>query len=534
MARVLVCEKLSPQGLATLTRAGLDVTVKASLSPADLCREIPAYDALLVRSATKVTSDVIEAGTKLRVIGRAGVGLDNVDLAAATRRGILVMNTPGENTVTTAEHTIAMLMAMSRQIPQATASIKGGRWEKGKFLGVELYHKTLGVVGMGQVGSHVTRLAQGLMMRVIGYDPYYFPSDKAEEMGVEIVSLDDLYRRADFITVHTPLTPETRHMIGTAAFTKMKDGVRIINCARGGVVDEAALAQALQSGKVAGAALDVFEQEPVDPTSPLLKLEQVICTPHLGASTAEAQEAVSQAIAEQVVEYLVHGTIRNAANFPAVSADVMPKIQGYLILAEKLGLALAQIYEGPIRRVIIEYRGEAADLTVAPITLAALKGLLAPVLGDHVNYVNARLIAEERGLEVQEVKSHAAGDLHTLVLLRVEGPDGANVKAQAGRVAGTLLGRKEPRLVEINGFTVELSPSGHMLVLMNHDRPGVIGNMGTLLGRHAINISSMELGREQAGGKALSVWGIDSAPPPEVLEAIKALPNVLSVRQIRL
>lgn len=526
--KVLVCDKLSERGIELLRRGGLDVVVRTSLPPSELVREIKGFHGLIIRSSTKVTAQVIEAADDLKVIGRAGIGLDNVELAAATRKGIVVMNTPGGNTVTTAEHTVALILALARQVPQATASVKAGRWEKEKFIGTELYNKTLGILGMGQVGSYVAKLAHGFGMVVLAYDPYYYHRDRAQEIGVEMVALEDILGRADIITIHTPLTPETRHLIGREAFAKMKDGVRVVNCARGGVMDEVALYEALVAGKVAGAALDVFEEEPVRSNHPLLTLDAVIYTPHLGAATVEAQENVALAVAEQVADYLVRGVIRSAVNFPSVPPELFPKVQAYLLLAEKLGLTLAQLYEGRMQRVTIEYRGEVTDLPVSAMTMAALKGLLYPVLTDSVNYVNAPLIAQERGIEVQEVKSRLAGDFSSVISLRVE-DDG-----RVGKVAGTLYGRREPRLIEIDGFTLEVVPEGHLLVIVNRDHPGVIGNLGTLLGKNGVNISSMQLGREKPGGKALSVWGVDTPLSADMLQAVRQLPNVQSVKPITL
>jgi len=525
--KVLVTDPISQQGIEILKNGGLAVDVKSKLSPEQLLREIGEYDGLIIRSGTQVTSAVIDAASKLRVIGRAGSGLDNVDLPSATKRGIAVMNTPGGNTITTAELTIAMIASMARLIPQANASVKAGKWEKGRFMGMELYNKTLGIVGVGQIGSYVTKMAQGWMMNVIGYDPYLLP-ENAAKMGVELVQLPELYRRADIISIHVPLTPETRGLINADAIRQMKDGVRIVNCARGGIVNEGALYDALKSGKIAGAACDVFEKEPVEPKNPLLSLENFICTPHIGAATTEAQENVALAVAEQVVDFLVKGIVRNAVNIPSVSAELLPKIQPYLVLAEKLGSFQAQRYDGALERVVIEYRGEVAGLSAAPITIAALKGLLTPILEEPVNYVNAPIIAKERGIEVKEVKSNDAGDFASQVLLRVK------VGNKEGTVAGILYNRKEPRIVEIDSLEMEVIPEGYMLMLANNDQPGVIGNLGTLLGDHHINISRLQLGREKAGGRAISVFGIDAAASPDLLAKIKRLPNILSVRQIKL
>ncbi|HLB03125.1 MAG TPA: phosphoglycerate dehydrogenase [Nitrospiria bacterium] len=525
--KVLISDHLSPQGIEVLKRGGLQVEVRTKLTPEELIREMGGYEGLVIRSGTQVTSAVIEAAGRLKVIGRAGSGLDNVDLDAATRRGIVVMNTPGGNTVTTAEHTMALLLSLARAIPQATASVKAGRWEKQKFMGVELYNKNLGVIGLGQIGGYVAKLAQGFMMNVIAFDPY-LSEDRAKKMGIEQVTLEDLFRRSDFISIHTPLTPETKNLINAQSIAKMKDGVRIVNCARGGIVNEADLYQALVAKKVAGAAFDVFEKEPADSQNPLLTLDNFICSPHLGAATTEAQENVALAIAEQIVDYLVHGVIRNAVNLPSIPADILPAVRPYLILAEKLGAFAAQVLEGGLEKVAIEYRGDVANLATTPITVAALRGLLNPILEDSVNYVNAPVIAKERGIEIKETRSTDAGDFTSLIILELQAGKGVV------RVGGTLYRRKDPRIVDLNGFPLEVVPEGHMLVLSNLDQPGVIGSLGNFLGRHQINIASMQLGREKPGGKAISVIGIDASVTPDLLQEIKKLPHILSAKQIKL
>jgi D-3-phosphoglycerate dehydrogenase len=524
---VLVSDKLSDQGVKILKDAGLTVDVNTKLSPQELLQAIPNYEGLVVRSGTKVTKEVLAAATKLKVVGRAGSGLDNVDLEEATRRGIVVMNTPGGNTITTAEHSISLMLSMVRMIPQATASTKAGKWEKGRFTGIELYNKVLGVVGMGQIGGHVARLAQGLLMRVIAYDPYLSP-ETAQKAGVEKVSLEELFRRADIITVHVPLTPETTKLINADSFKLMKDGVRIVNCARGGIVDETALYDALASGKVAGAAMDVFEKEPVDPNNPLLKSEAVVCTPHVGAATTEAQEQVAVAIAEQMADYLIKGVIRHAANLPSVPADLLPTLQPYLVLAEKMGAFVAQLYEGALQQVTIEYRGEVAELNTPPLTIAALRGLLNPILENNVNYVNAPVVAKERGIEVREVRSDDAGNFTSQLVLKIKTDRGAQ------QVAGTLYRKSEPRIINVNGIPLEVTPSGSMLVLVNNDQPGVIGTIGTLLGDSRINIARMELGREAPNSRAISVIGIDAPVSSSLLEQLRRLPQILSAKQIRL
>lgn len=524
--KVLVSDNISPKGIEILKKAGLEVDIKTGLKPEELKAEVGKYNALIVRSATKVTSDIIESAENLRVIGRAGSGVDNVDKIAATKKGIVVMNTPGGNTITTAEHTMALLLSMARQIPQATAAMKGGKWEKKKFIGVEVYNKTLGVVGLGNIGTYVAKVAQGMGMNVITYDPY-LSEEKVRTLGVKLVELEELIKKSDFITIHTPLTSETKGLINAERIAMMKDGVRIINAARGGIIDEKALYEAIKSGKVAGVALDVFEKEPPE-GSPLLELDNVVCTPHLGAATEEAQENVAIAVSEQIVDYLIHGIIRNAVNFPSVPADVLPSLQPYINLAERLGSFLSQKFEGGIEEIIVEYRGEVASLILEPITVAVLKGILTPILEETVNFINALLIAKERGIEVKEITTSESGDYHSMLVVKVK------ARTKESVVAGVLYGKKEPRIVKIDDFAVEVVPEGEMLVLSNNDKPGVIGNIGTLLGKNNINIARMQFGREKLGGRAISVVSVDTPVSAEILSEIKKLPNVLSVKQIHL
>ncbi len=524
--KVLVSDNISPKCIEILKKSGLEVDVKTGMKPEELKACIGDYHGLIIRSATKVTSEIINAAKNLKVIGRAGSGLDNVDRAAATKKGIVLMNTPGGNTITTAEHSIALMVALARQIPQATISMKAGKWEKKKFMGVELFNKTLGIIGIGNIGSQVAKRAQGLAMNVIAYDPF-LSEDKAKAMGVEKVDIKELFRRSDFITIHTPLTPETRNMINKETIKMMKPGVRIINCARGGIINEKDLYEALVGGKVAGAALDVFEKEPPE-NNPLLKLNNVISTPHLGASTKEAQENVAVAVAEQVVDYLIHETIRNAVNFPSIPSDQVARLQPFINLAEKLGGFAAQIFEGGVTEITIEYRGEASEINTAPVTIAAIKGFLTPILEETVNFVNALFIAKERGIEVKETKSTDAGDYQSMVLMRLKAKD------KESHLAGTLFSKKDPRIVAIDNFKVEIVPDGDLLFIYNNDKPGVIGNIGTLLSKNDINIARMHFGRETVGGRAISVVTIDTPAKPQVIEEIKRLPNILSVKQITL
>jgi len=524
--KVLVSDNISAKGVEILKKAGLEVDVKTGMKPEELKACIGEYSGLVIRSATKVTAEIIEAATNLKVIGRAGSGLDNVDKAAASKKGIVVMNTPGGNTVTTAEHTIAMLFSVARMIPQATASMKAGKWEKKKFMGVELFNKTLGIVGLGAIGSQVAKKAQGIEMNIIAYDPF-LSEEKAQEMGIKKGSLDEIFAESDFITIHSPMTPETKGLINASTIAKMKNGVRIINCARGGIVNEHDLYEAMKSGKVAAAALDVLEKEPPE-NNPLLTLENLICTPHLGASTEEAQENVALAVAEQIADYLVHGTIRNAVNFPSIPSDQVPRLQPYINLAEKLGSFSCQIFEGGATEIIVEYCGDAATVNTAPVTIAALKGYLNPILLETVNFVNAPFIAKERGIEVKETKSSDAGDFFSKITIRIK------AKNKESYVSGTLYSKKDPRVIEIDNFKVEIVPEGELLLMYNNDKPGVIGNIGNLLGKNNINIARMHFGRESAGGRAISVVSLDAKPGPEVLDQLKALPNILSIKQISL
>ncbi len=524
--KVLVSDNISEKGVHILEKAGLDVDVKTGRMPEELKKDIGGYDAIIIRSATKVTADIIKAAKKLRVVGRAGSGLDNVDKIAATKSGIVVMNTPGGNTITTAEHTMALLLSLARNIPQATASMKQGKWEKKKFMGVEMYNKTLGIVGLGNIGSHVAKTAHGMGMKVITYDPY-LSEEKAKTLGVTLVGIEELFREADFITNHIPLTKETRHLINQKSIATMKKGVRIINAARGGIVDEEALYNALKSGKVAGAALDVFEKEPPE-ESPLFKLDNFICTPHLGASTADAQENVAVAVANQIVDYLINGTIRNAVNFPSVSAEALPVLQPYINLAERLGGFLSQNFEGGIDEIIIEYKGTITELNLEPITIAVLKGILSPILEETVNFINAPLIAKERGIEVKEVTTDDAGDYQSMMNVTIKSGK------KEGSVSGILHGKREPRIISVDNFAVEIFPEGEMLILSNIDEPGVIGDMGTLLGKNKINIARMHFGRAKPGGEAISVVSVDVPVSKDILAKIRKLPHVLSVKQIHL
>jgi D-3-phosphoglycerate dehydrogenase len=521
-----VTDGLSPRGIEVLRQTEkFEVDVRQRLSSDALLACIDNYDGLIVRSATKVTAPILQTTRRLKVVGRAGVGVDNVDVEAATARGILVMNAPSGNTLTTAEHTFSLLLALAKNVPQATASMKGGRWEKGVFLSVEVAGKTLGVIGLGRIGSEVARRAKGFAMRVIAFDPF-ISEEAAKALGVELVEIPDLFRRSDFISIHTPLTPETHHLIDGEAIAQMKTGVRIVNCARGGIIDEAALAEALKTGKVAGAALDVFEQEPIT-SSPLFGLSNFICTPHLGAASEEAQENVAVEIAQQVVDYLQKGLIRNAVNAPSMDPELYKALQPYLTLSEKLGRLASQLAEGRMQEIRIDYRGEIAGYDPAPLTAAVVKGALDPFMEDAVNYVNSLTLAKGRSIRVIESKVLEEADYTSLITVGIRTDRGTS------EVAGTLFSHREPRVVRINEFRLEAIPEGYLLIFSNLDVPGVIGTIGTLLGKNQVNIAGMQLGRERPGGRAVSVVNVDAPIPTHVLEEIRRLPNIVFVKLVK-
>jgi len=528
--KVLVCDPVSPKGIALLQqRTEFAVTVLPQRLPeAELLPLVAEVAAIIVRSETKITRKVIDAAPQLRVVGRAGVGVDNIDVEAATTRGIVVMNAPGGNTVSTAELTFSMLMALARKIPQAHASMKAGEWNRKAFQGTELYGKTLGVLGLGRVGSEVARRAIAFGMRVLAYDPYITLS-RANALQVELAELDEIYARADFVTVHMPMTEEARNLINAAAFAKMKPGVRIVNCARGGIVNEGDLLAAIQSGHVAGAALDVYETEPPPAGFALRALPQVIMTPHLGASTEEAQENVGIEVAETITDFLLTGAVRNAVNLPNMDIKTYAKVKPYLSLGEKLGRLIGQI--GPKRhdRLVITYGGKATEVPGDPITRTVLKGFLESVGGKDVNQVNVRSMAKALGLLVEEIKSNEETDFNEW--LHVAAWSGGE-KVSAG---GTFYGNKhQPRIVRINSHPVDIVPEGVLFLMTNKDRPGIVGYLGTLMAKHHVNIASMSLNRDTAGGHALTVLNLDSVPPPQALEEIGKDPDISNVRVVKL
>ncbi|UCD77337.1 MAG: phosphoglycerate dehydrogenase [Desulfobacterales bacterium] len=525
--KVLVSDNLGEVGIKMFQEEpGIEVDVKTGLTPAELKSIIGDYEALVVRSATKVTEDILEAAVNLKVVGRAGIGLDNVDIPAATKRGVIVMNTPTGNVVTTAEHTIAMMMSLTRNIPWGTASLKAGLWEKKKLQGREVFNKVLGVVGFGKIGSIVADRARGLRMQVIVHDPFVAP-EQIEKAGFEPVSLDELFKRSDYITVHVPKLKDTAGLLNKAAFDRMKDGVMIINCARGGIVDEADLNEAIRAGKIAGAALDVFENEPPG-VCPLFEIERVICTPHLGASTLEAQTNVAVQVAEQIIAYLKHGTIINAVNVPAVSGDLLEKIGPLLTLADRMGCLSAQLSSGPVKEVVIEYAGDFQELDLSSVTTSVLKGFLTPMVKDTVNFVNAGVLARERGIKVTETTLAATEEYVNLLTVKAVANEGTS------KVAGTIFGQKDPRVVNINNFRLEMHPQGRFILIHNHDRPGAIGSIGTLLGDNNINISRMRVGQEQGGDKTMIFLRTDQRIPDDVMEKLRNLPLIITVTPFEL
>ncbi len=523
--RVLVADVLTDKGLDCLRAAELDVSVRTGLKPAELARVVGEYDALIVRSATKVTEDVLAAPGRLRAIGRAGTGVDNIDLAAATRAGIVVMNTPGGNSVAAAELTMSLLLSMARHVPQANQDLRSGRWERQKYVGVELDGKVLGVVGLGRIGREVARCARGFRMRVLGYDPFV-ASKVAADIGVEGVTLEELAATADFVTLHMPLQAETRHMIDGKLIERMKPGVRLINCARGGLIDEAALFRALEAGHVAGAALDVFEKEPPG-ESPLVSHPSVVCTPHLGASTHEAQERVGTEIADKIVSYLKSGVILDAVNFPSIGRQEYMALGPLMDLAERLGRFLAQVVPGGFRALETRALGSFGGHSLRPLAMAAAKGLLESVVEGGVSYVNALALAGERGIEVEESRSTEPSPYSGLLRLNL-----ATDEARA-TVAGTLIGDGRPRLVEIDGVAIEACPAGQMLFLRNRDVPGVVGQIGTILGRAGVNIAGIHLGRTDARGDAVSIINVDSEVPAEALAEIRRINHIVVARALR-
>jgi D-3-phosphoglycerate dehydrogenase / 2-oxoglutarate reductase len=524
--KVLISDALSPAAVQIFKDRGVAVDFQPNLGKdkEKLAAIINGFDGLAIRSATKVTPKILEQAQSLKVIGRAGIGVDNVDIPAATAKGIIVMNTPFGNSITTAEHAITLMLALAREIPQADASTQAGKWEKNRFMGVEITGKTLGIIGCGNIGSIVADRAHGLKMKVIAFDPFLSP-DRAVDLGVEKVELDDLLRRSDFITLHTPLTDKTKNVIDAAALAKAKKGVRVINCARGGLVDEQALRAALDSGHVAGAAFDVFIEEPAT-TNPLFGHPNVVCTPHLGASTSEAQENVALQVAEQMSDYLLNGAVSNAVNFPSITAEEAPKLKPFVELAEKLGSFAGQLTESGISKVQIIYEGAVAQMKIKALTSAALAGLLRPMLGD-VNVVSAAIVAKERGMAVEETTREAAGDYESLITIAV------TTERQTRHVSGTVYADGRPRIVNIKGIRMEAEFGQSMLYVANVDKPGFVGQFASLLGDAGINIATFHLGRQAPGADAIALVEVDGTVPDDLLKKVQGLPHVRQVKPLK-
>ncbi len=525
--KVFIADDVNDEKLAPLRDAGIEVVKETKLPPEELAKRIKDADGVIVRSATKITAELMDKAKKLRVIGRAGVGVDNIDVAAATERGIVVMNAPDGNTITTAEHTMALLVSLARNVPQASAKLQAGTWDKKSFVGVELNGKTLGIIGLGRIGKHVAKIGKGFGMRIFAYDPF-ISEDQANDLGIEIGELDAVFAEADFLTIHTPVTDETRGIIGKAAFSKMKKGVRIVNCARGGLVDEVALLEAVEDGTVAGAALDVFDVEPLDKESPLLKNPRIITTPHLGASTTEAQEGVALTVAEQIRDYLLSGELRNAVNAPSLAAEDLKFLKPFIDLADSLGRFQTQVLDKEaVSSVNIDYSGALTEKDVAPVTRAFISGLLKNV-SSRINQVNAIHIAEERGIDVttsyKQVEKTSNFDICTRVA----------TKNAEQTVCGKVYDDGKGRITRIGDFLIEAVPHGHMLFTKSKDVPGVIGKIGTLLGENNVNIARFYLARNEEGGEALAVVEIDSEIENSVLEKLKEVDSVMTARQVRL
>ena len=521
--RVLISDKLSPLAEKVFTERGIDVDVKAGLGKAELARTIGDYDGLAVRSATKVTEKVIEKATALKVVGRAGIGVDNIDVGVATARGIIVMNTPFGNSITTAEHAISLMLALARQIPSANASTQAGKWEKSAFMGVEVTGKTLGIIGCGNIGAIAAERALGLKMKVIAYDPF-LSLERALDLGLEKVELDTLFARADFISLHTPLTDKTRNIIDAKALEQMKPGVRIINCARGGLIVEEALKAALEAGHVAGAALDVFAEEPATQNA-LFGVPGVICTPHLGAATAEAQENVAIQVAEQMADYLLSGAITNAVNFPSISAEEAPKLKPFVKLAEQLGSFAGQLTESGLKSIRIEYAGEVSEMNTRALSSAVLAGVLRPILQE-VNMVSAPAMAKERGIALEEVTRGQEGAYETYMRLTVL------TDRQERSVAGTVFSDGKPRVIQVKGIDMEAELGTNMLYTTNADKPGYIGAIGTLFGENSVNVATFNLGRDTPGGNAIALIELDQPVTDEVLKMVRALPHVVQAKRL--
>lgn len=526
-AKILISDKLAEEGVQILKSVKeFEVDCKYGIKPDELKNVIKDYDALIVRSGTEVTADIIERADKLKYIGRAGVGLDNVDLRAATQKGIVAMNTPGGNTTSTAEHTFSLILALARSIPQACASLKGGKWERSKFMGIELYGKVLGIIGLGRIGSTIAKMARSFGMKILAFDPF-ISAEVAGKMEIELVELEQLIRQADFITVHTPKSAETKSLISDKEFAMMKKGVRVVNCARGGIIDELALAKALKEGKIAGCALDVFEEEPPPADHPLLKFDNCIATPHLGASTSEAQVNVAIEIAETIKNALLGKGIVNAANFPSVDAATYKVLEPYINLGERMGKFAGQLINGRLSEIKISYSGTVTQYKVAPISMAMVYGLLSPILGETVNFINALDVAKERAIKIQEVQLATEQEFVNLLSVKI------TTDKETFSLWGTLSGNRQPRIVKINNVYMEATPNGYMLFINNNDKPGIVGAIGDILAKNKINIAGITLGRESEGGLAVSVVNIDSKAGDKILEDLRKTKDILFVKLIK-
>lgn len=540
MIRVLVCENLSPKGLSILSQEkDFEMDVEKGLTPERLLEIIPHYDAMTIRSETKVTAAVLERAEKLKLIIRAGIGVDNIDVKAATQRGVVVMNAPSGNIITTAEHTISMLLSLCRHIPQATASLKKGEWAKKRFTGIEVFGKTLGIIGLGNVGRVVADRALGLHMRVIAYDPFISP-EAAGKMSVTLVTLDELLSQADFVTIHVPLTPQTKNLIHKETISRMKKGALLVQCARGGIVNENDLYEALKEGRLSGAALDVFEKEPPG-AHPLFTLDRFICTPHLGAATDEAQMKVGIETAEQLIDFFKHGVVRNAVNLPAMTPELKEVLRPYLELSKKLGAFQAQLLgSGHLRAIEIEYAGEIVSHPLTPLTHAVVSGFLSEHLEKSVNQVNALLIAQQRGIDIKTTTSSQSHEFTNLISVTVHSGSSSSALSSSAnaedpfKISGTVFNQNEPRVVQIGKFRLEAHPEGNILYVRNWDKPGVIGHLGTVLGRNQINISQLQLSLDKESGEALVLINIDSPASADILPELLALPPVIEVRQLAL
>jgi D-3-phosphoglycerate dehydrogenase / 2-oxoglutarate reductase len=526
--KILVADPISETGIDVFNVNGhFKIDARSKLSNDDLKKAVADADAVIVRSETKITADILSSGKNIKIVGRAGVGVDNIDVAAASRQGVLVVNVPGGNTISAAEHTVALLLSLSRNIPSANDSLKKGEWNRSKFTGSELQGKTLGLVGLGRIGREVAKRCQSFGMKVIGYDPYA-SEDYAKAFNITLGTLETIYKEADYISVHVPLTDSTKNMFNAQTLAKLKPGVRLINCARGGIIDEKALAEAIQKGQVKGAALDVFDQEPPSKDNPLLSLPQVIVTPHLGAATEEAQVKVAQELAETIRDYFLQGTVRNAVNLPAMGAEEYRELEPYILLSEKLGKFISQLAEEAVKELKITYAGDISQKNATPLTLAALKGFLSPILDMEVNLINAPHLARERGVKWVETKTSQTEDFTSLI----------TISASTGKtklsVSGTLLAKNSPRIVMIDEQPVDVVPGGTLVVYTNVDRPGVIGFIGTLLGENKINIASMQVGRKSSGGEAVTVVNVDTDVPEKVLKQIREFSGITHVRCVKL